>query len=92
MSVLTMFYMCLCIASILYIETHVLLQNSNLTTAFHIKITAQLNLRISARLVYNSLWTSVGTISVQLNGKPWGNVRSVADGVGANSTGLPVFF
>ena len=67
-------------------------KNTNLTAAFHIMITAQLNLRISARLVYNSLWTSVGTISVHLNGKPWGNVRSVADGVGANSTGLPVFF
>jgi hypothetical protein len=38
-------------------------------------------------LVYHSLWTSVGTISVHLNGKPWGNVRSIADGVGANSTG-----
>lgn len=43
-------------------------------------------------LVYHSLWTSVGTISVHLNGKPWGNVRSVADGIGANSTGLPVLY
>jgi len=89
-----MLYMCvcrLCIVSILYTEPHVLLQKYQ--TAIHIKITVQLNLGISqaARLVYNSLWTSIGTISVHLNGKPWGNVRSVADGVGANSTGLPVF-
>ena len=43
-------------------------------------------------LVYHSLWTSVGTISVHLRGKPWGNVRAVADGVGRNSTGLPVLY
>ena len=43
-------------------------------------------------IVYHSLWTSVGTISVRLQGKPWGNVRSVADGVDANSTGLPVLY
>ena len=43
-------------------------------------------------LVYNSLWTSIGTVSVRLEGKPWGNVRSVADGVGSNSTGLPALY
>lgn len=43
-------------------------------------------------LVYHSLWASVGTISVHLDSKPWGNVRSIADGVGKNSTGLPVFY
>jgi len=43
-------------------------------------------------LVYHSIWASVGTISVHLHSKPWGNVRSIADGVGKNSTGLPVFY
>lgn len=43
-------------------------------------------------LVYHSTWTSVGTVSVMYNGKPWGNVRSIADGVGPNSTGLPVLY
>jgi YHS domain-containing protein len=43
-------------------------------------------------LVYHSLWASVGTVSVHLNGLPWGNVRSVADGNGANSTGLPYLY
>ena len=43
-------------------------------------------------LVYHSLWSSVGTVSVRLGGKPWGNVRSIADGVDQNSTGLPVFY
>lgn len=43
-------------------------------------------------LAYHSLWASVGTVSVHLHGKPWGNVRSVADGVGANSTGLPFLY
>ena len=43
-------------------------------------------------LVYHSIWTSVGTVSVRLNGHPWGNVRSIADGVGANSTGVPVLY
>jgi len=43
-------------------------------------------------LVYHSVWATVGTISVHLNGKPWGNVRSVADGLGKNSTGLPYFY
>ena len=43
-------------------------------------------------LVYHSLWSSVATVSVRLGGKPWGNVRSIADGIGTNSTGLPVFY
>lgn len=43
-------------------------------------------------LVYNSLWTAISTQSVRLKGAPWGNVRSIADGVGANSTGLPFFY
>ncbi|KAL3900546.1 MAG: hypothetical protein SGPRY_012444 [Prymnesium sp.] len=43
-------------------------------------------------LVYHSLWACIGTISVQLEGQPWGTVRSVADGVGTNSTGLPYLY
>lgn len=43
-------------------------------------------------LVYNSLWTAVSTVSIMLDGKPWGNVRSVADGVGSNSSGLPFLY
>lgn len=43
-------------------------------------------------LVYHAVWASLGTVSVRLKGRPWGNVRSVADGVGANSTGLPVLY
>jgi hypothetical protein len=41
-------------------------------------------------LVYHSLWTAVSTVSVRLGGSPWGNVRSIADGVGTDSTGLPI--
>ena len=50
-------------------------------------------------LVYNSLWTAVSTISAGSSsyrqvpaGSPWGNVRDVADGVGANSSGLPYLY
>lgn len=43
-------------------------------------------------LVYHSIWGAVGTTSVHLKGAPWGNVRSVADGVGKNSTGVPVLY
>lgn len=43
-------------------------------------------------LVYHSVWGSVGTISVHLEGAPWGSMRSVADGVGRNSTGTPVLY
>ena len=31
-------------------------------------------------LVYHSGWSSLGTVSVRLGGRPWSNVRSVADG------------
>ena len=43
-------------------------------------------------LVSHATWASIGTISVHLGGAAWANVRSVADGVGANSTGLPYFY
>ena len=43
-------------------------------------------------LVANSMWTVVSTVSVHLPGKPWANVRSMADGTGKNSTGLPVMY
>jgi hypothetical protein len=43
-------------------------------------------------LVYNSLWTAVSTRSMRLHGEPWSNIRSIADGVGENSTGLPFFY
>ena len=43
-------------------------------------------------LVTNSMWTAVSTVSVHLPGKPWANVRSMADGTGQNSTGLPVMY
>ena len=51
--------------------------------------------KVAARarwLVYHSTWASIGTISVHLHGSPWGNVRSIADGTGSNSTGLPVLY
>ena len=43
-------------------------------------------------LVYHSVWSAVSTVSVRLHGAPWGNVRSTADGVGRNSTGLPFLY
>jgi hypothetical protein len=43
-------------------------------------------------LVSHATWTSVGTVDVRLEGSPWGNVRSIADGVGTASTGLPYFY
>ena len=43
-------------------------------------------------LVNNAIWTSVGTTSVKFKGMPWGNVRSIADGEGVNSTGLPYLY
>ena len=47
-------------------------------------------------LVYHSIWTSIGTISVgssgTIKGSPWGNIRSVADGMLTNSTGLPILY
>ena len=39
------------------------------------------------RLMYHSNWCALGTSSVRLKGAPWGNVRSLADGIGENSTG-----
>ena len=43
-----------------------------------------------ARLMYHSSWCALGTNSVRLTA-PWGNVRSMADGLGKNSTGGEVF-
>lgn len=44
-------------------------------------------------IVANSLWTTVSTISVRLQGSAWGNIRSVVDGSSYNqSTGKPVFY
>eukprot|EP00966_Prymnesium_polylepis_P239384 5535950-Prymnesium_polylepis.1 len=41
-------------------------------------------------LVANSMWTAISTVSVRLDGAPWGNVRSIADAV--VSTGVPYFY
>lgn len=38
-------------------------------------------------LAYHSTWSALTTRSVARGGAPWGNVRSVADGLGSNSTG-----
>jgi len=44
-------------------------------------------------VVGHSLWTTVSTISVRLNGSAWGNIRSVVDGESyKESTGKPVFY
>jgi len=44
-------------------------------------------------IVNKSLWTTISTISVHLNGSPWGNIRSVVDGVSLeSSTGKPIFY
>jgi hypothetical protein len=43
-------------------------------------------------LVNRATWASVSTLSVRLGGAAWGNVRSLADGVENNSTGLPVLY
>jgi len=51
--------------------------------------------QIAARarwLVYHSIWGSVGTTSVHLKGAPWGGMRSMADGLGKNSTGIPALY
>jgi len=42
-------------------------------------------------LMYHSSWCVLGTNSVRLMA-PWGNVRSLADGLGKNSTGLPMLY
>ena len=45
-------------------------------------------------LVYHSIWSVVSTSSTRqpTAGRAWGNVRSIADGMKANSTGLPVLY
>mmetsp|Transcript_22527 Transcript_22527/g.25176 ORF Transcript_22527/g.25176 Transcript_22527/m.25176 type:complete len:474 (+) Transcript_22527:11-1432(+) len=44
-------------------------------------------------VVGHSLWTTVSTISVRLNGSAWGNIRSVVDGESYQKcTGKPVFY
>ena len=43
-------------------------------------------------LVAHAMWTAISTVDVRIKGSPWGNVRSIADGVGADSTGLPYFY
>jgi len=44
-------------------------------------------------LVFNSLWMTISTSSVHLDGKPWGNIRSVVDGKSLElSKGLPMFY
>ena len=45
-------------------------------------------------LVYHGTWATVTTLSTrqETSGKAWGNVRSLADGVGKNSSGLPCLY
>jgi hypothetical protein len=43
-------------------------------------------------LAAHATWAALSTTSVHLKGSPWANVRSVADGIGINSTGLPYFY
>jgi len=47
-------------------------------------------------IVGHSLWTTVSTTSVRLNGAAWGNIRSIVDGELSttleDSTGTPVFY
>jgi len=43
-------------------------------------------------IVHNTLWGTVSTTSVSLNGTPFGNVQSFSDGTVDNSTGVPYFF
>jgi len=44
-------------------------------------------------IVAKSLWGTISTISVRLQGSPWGNIRSVVDGSSyKESTGKPVFY
>ena len=45
------------------------------------------------RVAASSLWCSIATTSVWLEGRAWGNVRSVADGAThSEATGLPVLY
>lgn len=44
-------------------------------------------------IVSKSLWTTLSTISVRLNGSPWGNIRSLVDGTTLeSSSGKPIFY
>lgn len=45
-------------------------------------------------LVARSTWGVLSTVSVRLDGAPWGNVRSISDGLAAESsaTGVPVMY
>ena len=43
-------------------------------------------------IVHNSDWGSISTISVSLNGAPFGVVMSFSDGTVDNSTGVPYFY
>jgi len=43
-------------------------------------------------IVHNTLWGTVSTISVLLNGEPFGTVQSFSDGTVEESTGVPFFF
>ena len=43
-------------------------------------------------LMHESLYGSLSTISVDLNGVPFGNVQSVVDGTSDSSTGIPYFY
>ena len=43
-------------------------------------------------LMHESLYGSLSTISVDLNGVPFGNVQSVVDGSEDESTGIPYFY
>lgn len=42
--------------------------------------------------MHNTIWGSVSTISVSLNGAPFGMVTSFSDGTIDNSTGVPYFY
>lgn len=43
-------------------------------------------------IVHNIFWGTVSTISVLLNGEPFGTVQSFSDGTVEESTGVPYFF
>ena len=43
-------------------------------------------------IVHNTIWGSISTISVALNGAPFSVVTSFSDGTVDNSTGIPYFY
>jgi hypothetical protein len=45
-------------------------------------------------LVARSTWGVLSTVSVRLEGAPWGNVRSISDGLATytSSTGVPLLY